>query len=138
MKVEQRSSKSQEVWGSWGGDVPLPTSQGSGQHCKLPQWGSGESLATWQFRTFYRPTKPVPWGGFKFISVKFLWGLSHRRPHNQIFVGSRPLDQTSTGSAPMLTIHAISVMPVSRSNANDHLCVSDHFTCEPVPEKNTW
>jgi len=28
--------------------------------------------------------------GFKFISVKFLWGPSHRRPHSQILWGPDP------------------------------------------------
>jgi len=71
VKVEQRSSKSQEVWGSWGGDVPLPASQGSGKHCKLSQWGSGESLATWQFGTFSRPTKPLPCGDLNLFQWNF-------------------------------------------------------------------
>jgi len=33
----------------------------------------------------------VNFADVKFISVKFMWGLSHRRSHNQIFVESRPL-----------------------------------------------
>ena len=36
-------------------------------------------------------------GHVKFISVNFSWGLSHVRPHNQIFVGSRPPDRRGIG-----------------------------------------
>jgi len=53
-----------------------------------------KSSLTWQFRTFHMLTKPllhgVNFAHIKFISVKFSWGPSHRRQHNQIFVGSGP------------------------------------------------